>query len=152
MLAATARGVHCRERPRDAVSWGTRAWSSRVRWPFADQRPRETEPPAQLRTSWAKRLGSGLSWREGALSVSYLSNGGSLWKSQSTYDGPAVNTNDEVKPRLDVEFEVRVAEHLETEGALVVLLSWLLPVQAGHEAVQRIEHGDALVARNELFF
>lgn len=69
------RDVHCKVRPKDGLDAGMGIWIVLVRWPFitinanaeetslrhftfALHRPSVTVLPAQLRTSWAKRLGS----------------------------------------------------------------------------------------------
>lgn len=59
----------------------------------------------------------------------------------ATYDWPSVDSNDEVEPWLNGQFKIRIPQHLETKGPLVVASLYLFAIQAGHEAVERIEHG-----------
>lgn len=53
-----------------------------------------------------------------------------------------VDPNDEVEPWLDGKLQVCVSQHLEAKQVLlvVVLLSGILAVETGYEAVERIEH------------
>jgi hypothetical protein len=72
---------------------------------FALKTPKLTVCPAQFRTSVAKRLGSGLSCRA---STPHLHTQHCL-----PYDGPSIDSNNEIKPRLQRHFLVRVPQDLE---------------------------------------
>lgn len=81
MFCVESSGESCRLRPKESGGVGTGMVRTCVRWPwkvvnglrsvlregatstFALQMLSEREDPAQFRTSVAKRLGSGFSWR-----------------------------------------------------------------------------------------
>ena len=100
-----------------------------------------TEPPAQLRTSWAKSVGSESSWGFG---VSYQKNSPGCCPRRVPYNHAAVDADDKVEPRLDGELRVGVAQHLEPKGAVVLLgCRRRVAIEARYEAIEGVEHGVA---------
>ena len=100
-----------------------------------------TEPPAQLRTSWAKSVGSESSWGFG---VSYQKNSPGCCPRRVPYNHAAVDADDKVEPRLDGELRVGVAQHLEPKGAVVLLgCRRRVAIEARYKAVEGVEHGVA---------
>ena len=103
---------------------------------FAFHSPNVTKPPAQLRTSCAKRLGSGFSYAALDLLLVELAAG------PSTYNHAAIDPDNEVVPWLNGQFEVGVAQDLETKAALLVMpLLRRVAVQARDESIESVEHG-----------
>lgn len=95
MFWVELRGASWRDSPSDSPAGGTAIVSECVLWPFALHRSSEQYPPAQLRSSVAKRFGSAESYL-----CQNLSECTQLILSGSRYQVVAVNANDEIEPRL----------------------------------------------------
>ena len=57
------------------------------------------------------------------------------------YNWPSIDSNNVIEPGLDWQLEVRVPQDLKAERVAVVLTLRGVAVQAGHEAVECVEHG-----------
>lgn len=58
-----------------------------------------------------------------------------IWVRSDSYNWSPIDSNNEVKPRLNCKLQVCVSQHLEAKGTLLVLLLRSVAVQAGHESV-----------------
>jgi hypothetical protein len=98
---------------------------------FALHRPSVTVPPAQLRTSWAKRVAS-----ESSYDHQYATN----VLNRVSYNDTPIDSNYKVKPWLEGELEIRVSQDLETERGVVGIVVGRLGVQPRYEAIECVKH------------
>lgn len=103
---------------------------------FAFHSPNVTVPPAQLRTSWANRFPSADSCNV------YQRNELPRVFRAAAHQWPSIDSNDEVKPGLDRQLEVRVPQNLEPKRPLFLLaLLRRVAVEPRDEAIERVKHG-----------
>jgi hypothetical protein len=57
-----------------------------------------------------------------------------------SYNHAPVDTHHKVEPRLNLELERGIAQHLKAEGAMALLVGRRVAVQARNEAIEGVEH------------